>query len=185
LFVIVTDFGLLVVFTAWFEKLIVPLGDNVTGDAPEPFKLAVCGLLLASSLTVRVPEDEPTAFGVKVTLIVQLLCACNGVAQLEAAKGPVVVMLVMFSATDWLLVRVMVLARLVVPTAWLGNCRPVGLSVTGCIPLPLKDTTCGLFEALSVIVNEPFLLPVVVGAKLTLTEQLPFGAMVAVPQLLH
>jgi hypothetical protein len=38
--------------------------------------------------------------------------------------------------------------------------------------LPLKFTTCGLPAALSVIVNEPVLLPVAVGVKVTLMVQL-------------
>jgi hypothetical protein len=62
--------------------------------------------------------------------------------------------------------------------------RLVGLKITGRIPLPLRLTTCGLPEALSVIVSAPVLLPVAVGVKLTLTVQLPLGAMVALPQLL-
>ena len=38
---------------------------------PFPERAAVCGLLLAESVTVRVPARVPTAVGLNVTLIVQ------------------------------------------------------------------------------------------------------------------
>lgn len=79
----------------------------------------------------------------------------------------------------------MLLAELVVPTAWCPKLRLELLSVTGETPFPLKVTTCGLSAALSVMVNEPELLPVVVGVKLTLTWQDVLGARVELPQLLH
>lgn len=79
----------------------------------------------------------------------------------------------------------MLLAELVVPTAWFPKLRLVLLRVTGEIPVPLKVTTCGLSAALSVMVNEPVLLPVVVGVKLTLTWHDVLGVSVALPQLLH
>ena len=47
-------------------------GDRVTGAVPVPLNCAVCGVFWALSLTVRVPVSEPTAWGVKVTEIVQL-----------------------------------------------------------------------------------------------------------------
>ena len=39
-------------------------------------------------------------------------------------------------------------------------------------PVPLKETFCGLVFALSVMVSVPVLVPVVVGAKVTLIAQL-------------
>ena len=39
-------------------------------------------------------------------------------------------------------------------------------------PPPPRDTTCGLPAALSVMVNEPVLLPVAVGVNVTLMAQL-------------
>lgn len=99
----VTVLALLVVLTTWLPKSIVPLGENVTGCTPRPDKFAVCGLLLASSEIARVPESNPSAVGVKVTLITQLEWAPTGDGHPLAAKSPDVVMLVMFRGTDWLL----------------------------------------------------------------------------------
>lgn len=68
---------------------------------PVPVRLAVCGLLLALSLTLNFPVRVPTAVGVNVTLIVHLLLAVRLVMQLVAdtAKSPVVEMPMLVSAT--------------------------------------------------------------------------------------
>ena len=50
------------------------------------------------------------------------------------------------------------------------------------IPVPLKLAACGLPGPLSVTVNVPILVPVVVGVKTTLMVQLPFAGSDA-PQL--
>ena len=57
-----------------------------------PDKVAVCGLLLALSLTFSVPVAGPVAVGEKVTLIVQLALLFSVVPQVvvETEKGPVV-----------------------------------------------------------------------------------------------
>jgi hypothetical protein len=55
--------------------------------------------------------------------------------------------------------------------------------VLGVTAVPLSETVCGLPAALSVNVTVPFTLPVVSGARLTLTAQFAPGARV-VPQLL-
>ena len=49
---------------------------------PTPVNEAVCGLLLALSVTVNVPVRAPVAVGLKVTLIVQLAKAASDVPQL-------------------------------------------------------------------------------------------------------
>jgi len=48
-----------------------------------PDRLAVCGLLLALSFTVSVPDAVPVAVGEKVTLIVQLFLLSSVVVQVE------------------------------------------------------------------------------------------------------
>jgi hypothetical protein len=53
--------------------------DTVTGARPVPARAAVCGLLLALSVTVRVPGREPEAVGLNMTLIVQLAPAARDV----------------------------------------------------------------------------------------------------------
>ena len=50
---------------------------------PVPVRLAVCGLPLALSVTVKVPERVPLAAGVNVTLMVQLELA----ASVEGVSG--------------------------------------------------------------------------------------------------
>ncbi len=65
---------------------------------PTPRRVAVCGLLLALSVTVKVPETLPAAVGVKVTLITQVPAAAMDAGHDVAAKGPVVVTLVTANA---------------------------------------------------------------------------------------
>jgi hypothetical protein len=69
----VTVLALLVVLMTWLGKLMVPDGNNVTACTPEPVRVAVCGLFVALSVNVRVPVFTPSAEGVNVTLIKQLL----------------------------------------------------------------------------------------------------------------
>jgi hypothetical protein len=51
------------------------------------------------------------------------------------------------------------------------------------VPFPLKETTCGLPEALSLMVTVPVRVPIVVGVKLTVIAQLALTAS-DVPQVL-
>jgi len=62
--------------------------------------------------------------------------------------------------------------------------RLAGLKVTAGTPDPLRLTTCGLLDALSVIDSVPVKLPVVGGVKLTLTVHVPLGVRVELAQLL-
>jgi|SRR5690349_8504390 len=50
-------------------------------------------------------------------------------------------------------------------------------------PVPVSDTVCGLFEALSAMVSVPLRVPLPVGVKVTLTVQLELAAMLE-PQVL-
>jgi len=92
------------------------------GAVPVPLKLTVCGLPLALSVSVRLPERLPVAAGVNVTLITQLLLAATGVLVVQVvplavtAKSPVAAMLVKVRDAVPLLVTVTALAALVVPT---------------------------------------------------------------------
>ena len=68
------------------------MGERLGSAVPVPIKLAVCGLLLALSVTVKVPLRVPVAVGVNVTLIVQLAPAATLVPQLlVCAKSPLLV----------------------------------------------------------------------------------------------
>ena len=76
-----------------------------------PDRLAVCGLLVASSVTVNVALRVPRAAGVKATLIVQLAPAATEVPQLlvwakSPLLAPVKAMLINVSAVLWVFVRV-------------------------------------------------------------------------------
>ena len=93
------------------------------GAVPVPLKPTTCGLVLALSVSVRLPERLPVAVGVNVTLIVQLPPAPTGALVLQAvplaatAKSPVTATLVKVRDAVPLLVTVTALAALVVPSA--------------------------------------------------------------------
>ncbi len=62
--------------------------------------------------------------------------------------------------------------------------RLVGEKLTaGAVPVPLRPTVCGLPAALSLMLSVAFRVPVAVGVKVALIEQLPPAA-TDVPQLL-
>ena len=92
------------------------------GAVPVPLKLTVCGLPLALSVSVRLPERLPVAVGVNATLITQLPLAATGEVVLQvvplaaSAKSPVTAMIVKLKDAVPLLVTVTGLAALVVPT---------------------------------------------------------------------
>jgi hypothetical protein len=83
-----------------------------------PVRLAVCGLPGALSDTLSDPVLVPTAVGVNVTLIVQLVFAGRVAAQVfaDTAKSPLTEMEILCTETLWWLVRVKFFATLVVPT---------------------------------------------------------------------
>jgi len=120
LFVNVALWALLVVPTAWLANCKV-VGDKETlripGFTPVPLRLAVCGLELALSITVKVPVRVPCRDGLNVTLITQLTFAANEVGQRLAVKSQVAVTLAMVKGRVCLFIRLTVLAALVVPTA--------------------------------------------------------------------
>ena len=88
-----------------------------------PLKPTTCGLPLALSVSVRLPERLPLAVGVNVTLITQLPLAATGVLALHVvpwvamAKSPVAAMPVKVKGPVPVFVTVTGLAPLVVPTA--------------------------------------------------------------------
>ena len=65
------------------------VGESVTDATPVPLRLAVCGLPLALSVTVKVPVRVPVAEGVNVTLMVHWAPAASELLQLlVCAKSP-------------------------------------------------------------------------------------------------
>jgi hypothetical protein len=102
----------------------------------------------------------------------QLAYAATVVVQPLALKSPLAVILVKVKDADWLLVTVIVLELLVVPTVWLANMTvPLGKSVTGCTPEPVRLVLWGLLLASSVTVSVPLLEPRLVGVKVMLITQ--------------
>jgi hypothetical protein len=57
---------------------------------------------------------------------------------------------------------------LVVPMTWLPKVRVVGENVTFDVPVPLRETVCGLPATLSHTENTPLALPSKVGVNVTL-----------------
>ena len=71
------------------EGFLGPPGGVSPPVSPVPLKVAVCGLLLALSVTVRVAVRVPEMAGEKITLIVQLVLAASEVPQLSlSANSP-------------------------------------------------------------------------------------------------
>ena len=100
LFVSVNVFAALVVPTFWAAYVAVA-GVNVAGKIPVPDNAAVCGLLLALSVTLSVPVLAPATFGANVTLIEHFRLAAKLVVQVVAdtAKSPEVEIAIFVSAT--------------------------------------------------------------------------------------
>src|SRR5205085_4149191 len=74
-------------------------------EVPVPDSPALCGLLLAESVSVRVPARVPEAVGAKVTLTLQMACAARLLPQsLVCAKSPATEIEVNVTATLLLLV---------------------------------------------------------------------------------
>ena len=93
--------GELVVPTSCPPK-IRALGLKLTGARPEPVRLAVCGLLLALSLTLNVAVWLPVVVGANVTVMVQKLFAGMLVPQVLTwvyAADPVIDTLIFVNAT--------------------------------------------------------------------------------------
>ena len=78
--------------TCWLPKETAGGVKLTAGAVPVPERLAVCGVLVALSVTVSVAERVPPAVGVNVTLMVQLELAASEVPQLfVCAKSPLLV----------------------------------------------------------------------------------------------
>src|SRR5271157_522402 len=130
---------------------------------------------------VRVPPDA----GLNVTEIAQLAPALTLAPQvLVWEKSPLAVMLETVSEALPVLVRVTVCAALLVPDIRAEKVsEEVDKLTTGPVPVPVKITVSGLSEALSVKLSEALRFPIAVGANVTVTVQMPLGAIVAPVQV--
>jgi hypothetical protein len=127
-----TVLALLVVNTTWSGKVRL-VGVNVTAACvPTPVREVFCGLLAASSAMVTAAFLVPVAFGLKVTLMLQLPPAGMDVPQLFVSVkscGLILAMLmpVIFRAeAPPLLVRVVTWGEPRVPTYWSPKFRSKG-----------------------------------------------------------
>src|ERR1700722_4878962 len=103
---------------------------------PVPVSARVCGLLAASSVTLKVATFAPTLPGENITLIVHVAVLATLAPQVvvsenSEALAPVIVMDEMLSVAPELLLSVITRAALEVPTAWFPNARLVGVKSTG------------------------------------------------------
>lgn len=99
LFVTVTVFAVLDVPTDSFPKERLA-GETFACTTPVPVSDTVCGLLLALSVTVRVPVSVPSTAGVNATLIVHFAPAAKDVPQVFVCeKSPEVLIEEMGRAT--------------------------------------------------------------------------------------
>src|SRR5205807_826188 len=158
-------------------------GDRLGGAIPVPDTPAVCGLLLALSVTVKIALREPVAVGEKVTLMVQVPLAAKVeglrgqllVCPKSPGLGPVKPMLVMVNAAPLGFESVTTLAALVVFTLWFPNDGSgEGERLGSTVPVPDTAAVWGVLPALSVTVNVALRESVAVGVKVTLMVQVPF-----------
>src|SRR2546426_3829375 len=146
-----TAVPLLVSVDVW-DGLVVPMSrlpkirlvlDKVMTGAriPTPVRDTTWGLPGALSVTAIDPSREPTAVGVKATVMMQLAPGARLLPQVSVGTKSRVVgaILVMVSTPVPLLVRVTVCGGLVAPTGWLTKVRFVVESVTRG---PLTVVTC-------------------------------------------
>jgi hypothetical protein len=151
-----------------------------------PFKLEVCGLLPALSLTLNSPVLVPVSVGSNTTLILHWLLAAKLVPHVVAdtVKSPVVEIAMLLSSTLWVLVNGNVFAALVVPTFCLAYVTLSGVKVVGSTPVPYSHSICGLLGALSIKLTVPVTFPNSTGLKVTLTLHVLPAASVA-PQVVE
>ena len=125
-------------------------GVNVAWTVPVPLSDTVWGLPEALSVMETLPVSAPSACGVNVTLMAQLLLTASVPPQVveETAKSPLGVMLLMFSVPVPVFLSVTVLAALVSPSTTLPKDSDVGVKVT--VGLPLLAFTVRLSVVVSV-----------------------------------
>jgi hypothetical protein len=154
--------------------------------------VTVCGLSIAPSVTVSRATRVPTAFGLKTTVTVHDAPAASRLPQvlLEITKSPgsvlVIAMLLIGTAAVPVLVSVADLGAPPTPTDTLAQLIFDGLKVrlpTGAIPVPERETFCGLLLAASVKLRVAVRTPTAAVLKRIVAVQLEKAARVD-PQVL-
>jgi hypothetical protein len=103
------------------------------------------------------------------------------VSEKSPGFGPVIVIPEMLRTSGPTLLMVTVLAALVAPTLSAAKARLVGVTLT-MVPIPLRETLCGLLAALSTKLNVAARIPSAWGLNSTFTVHVAAAASVA-PQL--
>src|SRR5581483_5568161 len=143
-----------------------------------------CGLPVALSVTVIAADLLPGVFGVNAMLNVTLLPGAmdGGITPVISVKSaeslPVKVAAeICRAAVPLLVITTGVFPLLVLTSCGLAKVTLAGAGLNpGAMPVPDKETLCGLPAALSVIDSEADFAPVLVGAKVTLIVAVEFGA---------
>jgi len=148
--------------------------------APVPLRVTCCGLLVALSVKLRVPDRAPVVVGLNLMEAVQLLFAANffgliGQADVTVKSLRLLATLEMVTPVVRLLVSVTVCAALEVPTFWLPNKSAEGLAATGRTPVPVRLTVGTAVELLSTV-KVVSKLPVTDGLNETEIVQLALAA---------
>lgn len=168
-------------------------GDPATvksgGKSPVPSKIVDCGLPGAVSLIERPAIRDPEAVGLNVTFTAQLLPMDREFPQLlisekSALFAPVMLTPLRLNGAFPVFASITVEGLLVVPTTCGEKFCRNGYVVRNdpLTPLPLTAIAKGLIRVLSVTVIAPDCRPIVVGEKVTLTEQVAPGLRLA-PQM--
>lgn len=122
--------------------------------------------------------------GVNVTFTVQLVLRSRLLPQvLVWAKSPLVENEEKVITSVPVFVRVTAFRAAVVRSTVRGNVSDAGITVKAApalMPVPVMETVCGLFGALSVIMRSALSLARSVGLNVTLTVQLAWGETVPV-----
>jgi hypothetical protein len=190
----VTTWDALLTASISFPNASVGVGFRETmGAVPVPVSGRRCGLPAALSVILTVAVRAPTADGVNVAAMLQVLPAANvdvvrqsatpdplGVTRVKSAKFPEVVSiatLVIVNGPVPEFVSTEADCALVVARNWLPSAIVVGARLTaGTVPVPVSVMTCVVGVALSVIVMVAERLPVAVGVNVAATLQLALAA---------
>ena len=184
--VIVTICALPAVPTAWLAKVrLVGVTDT---PVPVPVRATVCGLPGALSAIESEALRAPVATGRKVTLIVQELPALRVVPHVvvrlkSAALAPLKEIVPTAMLAFPVFLSVTERAVLLVFTACAPKASEVGDTLAvGPVPVPLRETVCGLVGSESTRDKAAVRVPLADGWKVTLMVQLVAAAS-AVPQV--
>jgi hypothetical protein len=161
---------------AWLPKAtLLGFSDTIGGGAtPVPVIGTEAGLPVALLTMLTLADLAPIDGGVNVTMIVQVPLGAMAVLQLlllekEGTLAPSRLTELTLSVEVPVLVTVIEWALLEVPSTWLPNGMPVGLSdnVGGAMPVPVRVTTLGLVGALLTMLTLADLAPALPGVKVT------------------